>query len=102
MELQSFHPVMPDDEPKLQRAESPPQGYLPIAIVKHCAGFGRLVFQILWQNAQRFNQCITVRDIEAVAIKIGKHPFVWIEAVAVGVLDSPLEVAKFRTQCRRA
>src|SRR2546427_4265017 len=93
--LQAFHAVMADYKPQLERTKSSPQRNVPVAVIKHLAGFAGFVAEILGQNAERADQRGAVGHVEAVAIEIGEHPFVRIEAVAVGQLGAVVDVAEF-------
>ncbi len=100
--LQPLYPIMPDDEPQLERAETPSQRNLPVAIVDHGTGLGGFIAQVFGQHTQSLDEGLPVRDIEAIAVEIGEHPFVGIEAVAVGKFQSGVSMAKFRTKRGRA
>src|SRR6266436_4742621 len=82
--LQAFDPVMPDHEPKLERTKTAPELDMPVAIVNDGAGFRCLIAQVLRQDRTRLDQVLPVGDVEEIAIEVGKHPFMRVEAVAVG------------------
>ena len=71
---------------------------MPVAVIENRAGFGLLVAQVFGQNAERLDQDLAIGYPEAVAIEIGEHPLVWIEAVAVGVIESVVDVAELRAE----
>ena len=83
-------------------AESPPQRDLPIAIVDHGPRLGGLVAQVFGQDAQRADQRGPVGHEEAVAVEIGEHPLVRIEAIAVGQFQAGEELAELGAQAGRA
>ena len=93
---------MPDHKPKLERAKTAPELDVPVAIINHRARFRGLVAQVLRQNRQRLDQLLAVGDIEAVAIEVGEHPFVRVEAVAVGEFHAIVNKAKLRAERGRA
>src|ERR1700730_7342821 len=100
--LQAFDAVMPDYKPKLERAKTAPELDVPVAIINDRAGFRRLVAQILRQDGKRLDQVLPVGDGENVAIEIGEHPFVRVEAVTVGDFHAIVNEAEFRTERGRA
>ena len=61
-----------------------------------------LVAEVFGQHAQCLDEMFTIGNIKNVAIEIGEHPLVWIEAVAVCQLDSSMDVAKLRAEGRGA
>ncbi len=93
--LQSFPAVVAQDEPELEAAEAAAERNLPVAVIDHSARLGRPVAQIFRQNGQGADEGATVADEHAVAVKIGEHPLVRIGAVAVGELQSLLDIAEF-------
>src|SRR5258708_35770842 len=96
VELQALNTVVTKHEPKLERAEPAAKRNLPITVINYGAGFSRLVAQIFRQNAQASDQNLAVEDIKTVAIEVGEHPFVGIEAVAGSILEAIMNVAQFR------
>jgi len=102
VELQSFYAVMADYEPELQGAKSPAERNLPIAIVDHRPGLAGLILQIFRQHAQRVDQSGAVRHIEAIAIEVGEHPLVRVEAIAVGEFEAVMDEAELRAHRGRA
>src|SRR5579859_917405 len=88
--LQAFDAVMPNDKPKLERPKAASELDVPVAIINDRARVGRRVAQVLAQNRERADQVAPVGHVEAVAIEVGKHPFVRIESVTVGELDAIL------------
>src|SRR5712692_10443014 len=96
--LQPFHSIVADYEPQLERPESPTQGNLPVAIVDHRSGFGRLVAQIFRQHAQSLDEGFSVCDIKTIAVELGDPPLMRIKAAAVGKLQAGMDVTKFRTE----
>ena len=70
---------------------------MPVAIVEHRSRFGSLISQIFRQDAERVDQSLAIGDIETVAVKVGEHPLVRVEGIAVGELQAILDVAEFRT-----
>src|SRR5258708_629124 len=93
--LQAFDPVVPDHKPKLERTKTAPEWNLPVAIVNDSAGFRRLVAQVLRQDGKRLDQALPVGDIENIAIEVGEHPFMRVEAVAVGEFHAIVHEAEF-------
>jgi len=87
---------VPDQEPQFQGAEPPPELDVPVAVVDYGPGLGRLIPQILGQNAQRLNERLAIRHPKATAVEVRSHPFMRIEIVAIGEFDSVLEMAEFR------
>src|ERR1700675_5144459 len=96
--LQAFDPVMPDHEPELERTKTAPELDVPVAIINDGAGFRRLVAQVLRQDGKRLDQVLPVGDVEDVAIEVGEHPFMRIEAVTVGEFDAIVNETEFRTE----
>src|ERR1700734_3488381 len=97
VKLQSFDAVVLDDEPQFERAEASAEGHVPVAIIEDRARLSGLVAQIFRRYAQAVRQRLAVSDVEAGAVEIGEHPFVRVEAVAVGELQSVLDVTKLGT-----
>src|SRR5262245_49921995 len=89
---QPLNPIVPDDKPQLQSTETPAQRDVPVSIVKHSTGISRAVTQILRHNTQCPNQCLSVSHIETIAIEIGEHPLMRVEAITVRELNSLLKV----------
>src|SRR6266496_5869470 len=98
MELQSFDSVIAKHEPQLQRAKPAAERNVPIAIIDDGPRFRGFVPQIFGKNAERLDQYLAVRNVKTVTIEVRKHPFVRIEAIAVGVLEAGVDVAKLRAE----
>ncbi len=52
MVLQTLNAVMANHKPQFERTKAAAQRDLPVAIIDDCAGFGGLVSQVFWQNAE--------------------------------------------------
>ncbi len=102
VELQAFDPVVAKHKPQLERAETTSEGHMPVAVVDDSTRFRGFVAEILGQHAQGFDQNLAIGDVETIAIEIGEHPLMRIEAVAVGVFESILEVAELGAKGSRA
>src|SRR5260370_6226510 len=102
MVLQSFDPVIADDEPKLECAKAAPELDVPVAIINDSAGFRCPVAQVLRQDRKRSDQVLSVNDVKAVAIEVGEHPFVRVEAVAVVEFHTIVNESEFRAERGRA
>src|SRR5579862_8131496 len=100
--LQAFDTIVTQDEPQLERTEAPAERNLPIAIINHSARFRRLVAQVFGQHAQGLDERLPVRNVEDIAIEVGEHPLVRVEAVAVGEFDAAMNVAELGTERRRS
>src|SRR5579862_3262942 len=100
--LQSFDAVMADHEPQLQRAETASELDVPVAVVDDRSRFACLIAKIFGQDAQGLNQRLAVGHPETAAVKVGEHPFMGIEVVAVGEFDAVLQMAKFGAEHGRA
>src|SRR3954462_15609096 len=98
MKLHAFDPVIAQPKPEFQRTKTSPERNLPVAIIDHRAGFRSLVSQILQQDTQGLNQRLAISHVKTIAIKIGEHPFVRVEAVAVGKLQTIVQIADFRAE----
>src|SRR5579885_1713053 len=99
--LQALNPVMPDHEPQLKRSKTPSQLDMPIPVIDDGSRLGRLIPQILRQDAEGLDESSSVRHPETTAIEICSHPLMRIEIVAVGVFDAVLQMTKLRTHHRR-
>ena len=71
-----------------------PRGICQFAVVDDRAGFGGLIAQVFGQYAESLDQGSPVGDKETIAIKVGEHPLVGIEAVAVSQFDPVLDVTE--------
>src|ERR1700682_2436532 len=85
---------MADYKPQLEGAESSSELDVPIAVVDHGARFARLIAEIFRQHRERTDQMAAVGDIKATTVEVRKHPFVRIEAVAVGKFHSVMDEAE--------
>ena len=94
---QSLHPVMSDDKPELQRTETASERNLPVAVVDHRSGFGGFIAQIFRQYTQGLNQSIAICNIKTIAVKVGEHPLVGVEAIAVGHFQPVVNPTILRT-----
>ena len=99
---QSLHAVVADHEPELEGAEAAAQGDVPVAVVDDGARLGGCVAQVLGEHAQRVDQALAVGHVEAVAVEVGEHPLVRVEAVAVGLLQAGVDPAEFGAQASGA
>ena len=101
MKLQAFKPVIAEHKPQFQRSKATAKRYLPIAIINHRARLSGFGPQIFGQHTQRLDQSSAVGNIKTIAIKIRKHPFVRVEAVAVGKFQPTVDVAKLGAERSR-
>ena len=69
---------------------------MPIAVVEDRASRGRSVLQILRRDGQRLSQRLAVSDVKAGAVKVGHHPLVRVEAIAVDQFEPFVDPAKLR------
>ena len=97
--LQAFDSVMAENKPQFQGAEATAERDVLVAVVDDGAGFGGLVAEVFRQHAESLDQGFAVGDVEDVAVEVGEHPLVRVEAVAVGVLDPGVDVAELGTEC---
>src|SRR5450432_1392627 len=95
--LQALDSILPNHEPEFERAKSAPQGNLPVTIVDHRARIRGLIAQVFWYYTQTLDQGIAIGHIKTTAIGVGKHPFVGIEAIAVGKIQTCMGAPKFGT-----
>src|SRR4030095_7131570 len=96
--LQAFDAVVSNYEPELKRPKAATERGVPVTIVDDCSRFGRLVAEIFRQDTQGLNEGFAVGNVENITVKIGEHPLVGIEAVAIGELNAWLRVAEFGTE----
>ena len=75
-------------------SETPAERNLPIAIINDGARFRSLVAQVFRQHAEGLYERFAIGYVKAVAIKVGEHPLVGVEAVAVGIFESLMNVTK--------
>src|ERR1700757_1191800 len=92
---QAIYSVVTNHKPQLERAEAPPEGDLPVAVIDDGTRFGGLVAQVLREDAESLDQGLAIGNVEAIAIEVGEHPLMWVEAVAVCKFETTMEVAKF-------
>src|SRR6185437_4417059 len=98
MELQPFNSVMPQHEPQLERPKATAERYLPVTVVDDRARFSCLITQIFRQHAEGLDQSFSIGHVKAIAIEIGEHPLVRIEAVAVRGFDAIVKETKLGTE----
>src|ERR1700722_3206384 len=96
---QALHTVVANHEPQLESAKAPPERDLPVAVVNYRTRFRSAITQVFRQHAQCANKSATVANVEAVTIEIREHPFMRIEAIAVGQFDAVVRPAKFGADC---
>jgi hypothetical protein len=94
--------VVPDHEPELERPEAAAERHVPVAVVEHRPRLGRLVLEELRQDAQRTDEHGPVGHEKGVAVEVGEHPLVRVEAVAVGRFEAVVDRAQLRAERRGA
>lgn len=101
MMAQSFDAIVTDDEPELESSKASPQRHLPVSVIYHGPAFAGRIPQVFRKYAQCADQIGPSGHPEAIAIEIHEHPFVRVEAIAVGSLEPAVDEAKFRANRRR-
>jgi hypothetical protein len=99
---QALDSVVADDEPEFEGTKATAELNVPVAVVCDRTRFSGFVAQVLRQHTQGFDQDRSVGHEEAIAVKIGKHPLVRIETVAVSELDPRVYVSELRADGSRA
>lgn len=85
MRLQAPDAIAAQDGPQLEGTESPPQGDLPVAVVRDEVAVAKLVPQVRRLDAQRLDQPRAPLDPDGRAVKRGEHPLVRVEVERVKI-----------------
>jgi hypothetical protein len=59
---EAFHPVVPEDEPKLEAPKTPPKTEVPIPVVDYGAVIVALSLEKRWRDAQNVGEMLAIAN----------------------------------------